>query len=346
MEYKLLISTDFHMTPENVETIKALHLEAIECANKHGIKVHVWLGDVFDSRISQRENVLTALSQIINMYDEAGHKIYCIPGNHDKTNYESENSFLNPYNYHPSFELINIQYSANICGLSCVFLPFFTDDILYDKLKEGIKGYDLLFGHFAVTGSRNNDGTKVDNRITPSLLKGFRKVFLGHYHNYQEIGSNIVHLGSIQQNNFGEDEEKGFWLLKDDYSVELVKPKSANVFVKLKVDLNEISPKQLKGVIDKFKKNNPNATQLRVEVEGTTSQVEALETSVYKDMGIDIKKKSKDADTDSMDIETAEVTTLTKDDVMEKFEHFCSEKGYDFESGVEILKKVLEYGVK
>lgn len=57
-------------------------------------------------------------------------------------------------------------------------------------------------------------------------------MYLGHYHDYQQVGSNIFHLGSLQQNNFGEDESKGFWMLYDDCTVELLKSKNGNVFKK------------------------------------------------------------------------------------------------------------------
>lgn len=117
-----------------------------------------------------------------------------------------------------------------------------------------IEGIDVLFGHFAVTGSRNNDRSVVENNIKPSSFKDFKKVYLGHYHDYQQVGSNIFHLGSLQQNNFGEDESKGFWMLYDDCTIELLKSRNGNVFKKERLDLDNIPPKQLKATLRKLKK--------------------------------------------------------------------------------------------
>ena len=57
----------------------------------------------------------------------------------------------------------------------------------------------------------NNDGSSVESSIRPSLFKDWGLVLSGHYHDYQELSDNVVHLGSLTQNNFGEDENKGFF---------------------------------------------------------------------------------------------------------------------------------------
>lgn len=74
------------------------------------------------------------------------------------------------------------------------------------------------------------DGTEVKSELKPSMFEMFKKVYLGHYHNYQRVGSNIYHLGSVQQNNFGEDEKKGFWLLDSDLEVDLIPSTKGTVF--------------------------------------------------------------------------------------------------------------------
>lgn len=341
MKYISLISTDFHLKQENLENIRALHKEAIEIAEQKNITNHIWLGDIFDSRISQKQDILNVLTSIIEDYDSVGHKIICISGNHDKTNYNSKESFLDSYKYHPSFDLIDDIDYRMINGIECFFLPFFSDDIL--KEKKILKCFNgkkkVLFGHFAVTGSRNNDGSVVESDIKVSDFKCFDKVFLGHYHDYQEISKNIIHLGSLQQNNFGEEENnKGFWLLDDKLNVTNIPSKFGQRFKKLEIDLKNTPIKQVDTLIQKFKTSNPNS-KLRVEVWGEESSLKAFEKDKYVKLGIDVKKKSCEVEIISNEIENVKI--LSSKDIQEKFKLFCKENDYNYQEGEKILKEIL-----
>ena len=69
-------------------------------------------------------------------------------------------------------------------------------------MLEEHNGYEsdwkhILGTHIAVTGSVNNDGTHVSSTISPKLFKNYFKVFSGHYHNQQKIGSNLLDLISL-----------------------------------------------------------------------------------------------------------------------------------------------------
>ena len=81
MTGKMIISTDWHLKPSNIEEITELQRQELNVAEDNGITNHVWLGDIFDSRISQRQDVLNAFSSILDMYARMGHTVYCIPGN-------------------------------------------------------------------------------------------------------------------------------------------------------------------------------------------------------------------------------------------------------------------------
>ena len=101
-----VISTDRHLKEENALDLLDLSEQEIALAQKLKVKTVIWLGDIFDSRLSQRQELLNCLTLMIQMYHEAGLQIICIPGNHDKTDYEDDDSFLTAYKYHPGFDLI------------------------------------------------------------------------------------------------------------------------------------------------------------------------------------------------------------------------------------------------
>lgn len=342
MKPKILVSTDWHLKPSNLEEIYKLQEQEILEAKKLGIKNHVWLGDIFDSRISQREEVLNILTKIIELYQHHGHCIFCIPGNHDKTSYESETSFLDAFQYHPNFKLITRVDYFTIEKIFCYFIPFFTNEIWCDEYKQIGNAINLsnkiLFTHLAFQGSRNNDGTLVESSITPSMFKDWGKVFSGHYHDHQELTDNVIHLGSITQNNFGEDENKGFWVIYEDLSYDLI-PSEGKQYKKLEIDLNAMTFKQADQVIKTFKKNNPD-NFVRVEFKGGQDEVKAINKKVYQDLGIDVKVKVDELEIKDQETEE-EIKALTSSDIAEKFRAFCKENEYNYDEGIKILKKVL-----
>lgn len=338
----IIVSTDWHLKPSNIEEIYRLQEQELREANKLGITCHVWLGDIFDSRISQREEVLNTLTKIIELYETFGHKIWCIPGNHDRSDYESEESFLDPYKYHPNFTLISQMNIYKINGLNCHFLPFFDNDIWLDEIshcqREGNRKNSILFSHIAMQGSRNNDGSLVESSIKPSMFEDWGKVFLGHYHDHQEITDNVIHLGSLTQNNFGEDENKGFWVIYDDLSYDLI-PSEGKKYKKLVVSLDNMTFKQADIAIRRFKENNPDDF-VRVELQGSQDEVKAIDKKIYQDLGMDIKIKVNELE--SNEVETSsEVKALTSSDITAKFKEFCHQNEYNYEEGLEILKQAL-----
>ena len=338
---KIIVSTDWHLKPSNLEEIYKLQEQELREANKLGIKDHVWLGDIFDSRISQREETLNMLTKIIDLYSAFGHNIYCIPGNHDKSNYDSETSFLDAYKYHPNFDLMDqIDYRL-INGVNCYFLPFFSNEIWIDEISnQNDRDHvgDILFTHIAFQGSRNNDGSMIESTIKPSMFENWGKVFSGHYHDFQELSENVIHLGSITQNNFGEDEEKGFWIIYDDLSYDLI-PSEGKKYRKLVIDLDHTTFMQASQKIKSFKKLNEDGF-IRVEFRGSQDELKAIDKKTYQELGIDVKIKVNELETTEVE-QAEEVKALTTSDLAKKFKEFCEQNEYNYDEGYSILKQVL-----
>lgn len=342
MEEKVIavISTDWHLKVENRREIIDLVSQQVVLARSHGCDHLICLGDVFDSRISQREEVLNTFKMILDMIRHNEMYLYCIPGNHDKTDYTGDRSFLTPFFYHPSLVLFESPTFCMLAGLSVFFMPFYDTDMWVERLNASYDGKrdTVLMSHVAVNGSVNNDGSTVESRITPSFLKErFSRVYLGHYHNAQEVAEGIVHLPSIQQNNFGEDPEKGFALLFDNGDFEFVKS-NFKEYVNVKVDVDIMTKKDIAELLIL---NADGRKRVKVEVTGSEARLKTISEELFSEAGIVLKKKRKDLDTDIAMIENA-TSELSKDGVKELFTRFCEEKGYDREKGYEFLKKYVE----
>lgn len=344
-----VLSTDWHLKKENIDQIKDLVMQQCELALELETEYLVCLGDIFDSRIAQRQDVLDAFGEILDTIDSYGLKLWAISGNHDKTNYSSHKSFLDPYKGRDCFSLVDktarIPFIQEQLQLN--FLPFFTDEVWmeqFEKLKktpqlpilQGCK--EILLTHIAVTGSRNNDGTMVSSSLSPGLFKDFFKVFSGHYHDQQKIGSNFYHIPSIQQNNFGENTEKGFTVLYTDGSHELIKSKFKE-FVKVQIDLDTIESDELLSLKRKYKGSESN---IRFEFKGSDNVLKSLKKEDFTSLGIDVKTKSREVEDDIIFSESTEVIEHTGDSIIEEFKKCCEKENWNIEQGIKYLNKKLK----
>ena len=343
MEPKFAIFTDVHLKPGNEEEVFGACEEIVTFCSQNYITEVVCLGDVFDSRIAQRQSVLTCWSDCLDLFDSENIMLHCLRGNHDTSVYDREECFLDAYRNRPNFDLIPVTDARDIQGIRCWFLPFYPDEtlvsIMEDLKNDKTTKNTFLLGHFSVQGSKNQ-GTEIESKLSRDLFKSFKKVILGHFHDYQEVSKSITHIGSLFQNNFGETEEnKGFWLFYEDGTLENVPLELAPKFKKLSIDLNSTSQKQANTLIERFKENNPSA-KLRVELTGDASTVKAFDKSKYQELGIDIKKKYNDIDVPLN--EEKEIEKLDEKGIIDKFKQFCEENSYDEKEGLKILNELLK----
>jgi len=337
----ILFSTDWHIKDDNVEEIKDLIRQKCKLAKKLKIKTLVCLGDVFNSRKSQTLLCLNAFGYILDLIQNNGLTLYCIPGNHDKTNYESEESFLDSFKHYPNFNLLSSYEDLDIIeGMRLHFYPFLKEELWVEKFKPSIlkDAINILCSHIAVNGSRNNDGTKIENGISPTIFKYFDKVLLGHYHDQQQPSANIYHIPSIQQNNFGENSDKGFTVLYSDGSHELIKSKFKE-YIKVKIDVDKVSKKELNDLITEYSNKTEN-NYVRFILEGKEDKIKSLNKEVLQSSGIDIKTVNKEIEDVNVDFDTIEIKRYTKDDLMVEFTQFCEEYDKNLEEGVEYLKTI------
>lgn len=334
-----IISTDKHLKDENAVELISLAEQEIALAHDIGVDTIFWLGDLFDSRLSQRQELLNCFSEMICMYHDAGLTIHCIPGNHDKTDYTLDESFLSAFKYHPSFNLYEEPCRVSMFGIDFDFLPFYAQEVWIRKFNSLPKPTDnsVLLSHTAIEGSINNDGSLVSSGISGKMFAGYRKVFLGHYHNAQQPARNVFHIPSTRQNNFGENEDKGFTILYDDTSFELVRGNFRH-YREIKVDCDKVT----KAEIMSLAKTPTGESNVRVTLIGSEQAVKAVDKKIFTKNGISVKVKY-DFTQGAAEATSEPVRELTGVDIMKKFEAFCQEKGYDYNVGYELLKEIMKW---
>ena len=308
-----LIWNDVHLKNGNEEEVLIAFRYMIEKAKELGIKRTIFAGDLFDSRTMQRLKVLQTFDTMLDELHQAGMTTDLISGNHDKTVYASYDSFLESY------------------------LPFFSDDMLIPMLEES-KGSDILISHFEMAGSTHLGRTSEKTAINQKLLKKWKKVYLGHYHNWHEISKDIVHLPSFIQASFGEDSNKGFTILYDDLSYEIIQGRFKH-YTKVVIDLNKEGIIHIKSLIKQYKNS---VDTIRFEFIGEESKLKALDKSIFKDTGINVVIKYENK-YEIEDTKTPEIIEhYDKEQVRGSFKDFCDKKNLKHKEGLELLEEFLK----
>jgi exonuclease SbcD len=219
--------TDTHLNPNNIDLFKQTRDQVIAKCKELNIKYIFHGGDIFDSRKGQPQEVLKVFWETLELLRKAKLKMFGIVGNHDKTNYSSVDSFLIPFQNHPSFKMVDEYEVFHEDGITIHMVAYFENEVykkVLRKVKINDKYKNFLFTHIGVNGITMNSGHTLNDGIRVAAFNKFDLVLIGHYHNRQEKG-NIVYTGSGYPQTFGEDNEKGAWIINDDGTIEFLELK-------------------------------------------------------------------------------------------------------------------------
>jgi len=247
-----VLINDVHLTKDNGSLVKDIFRQAVAVCKKFGINRIFNGGDSFTNRSGQPLSSLTDFLDIIEYLDSEGITMFGIPGNHDKTDADSLNSYLDLY-IRDSFRVYRDITKTVISGVNFVFAPYFKDDVWleqFSKIKIDPSEVNIMITHSGFDGVMNNDGSKVESEIKPSLFKDFDMVYIGHYHDASWLADNVRYAGSAYQNNFGENiTDKGFNVIYDDGSYKFI-PSKFPKYIKEVLDAND--RESLRNLMEKY----------------------------------------------------------------------------------------------
>ncbi|HPI18742.1 MAG TPA: metallophosphoesterase [Candidatus Kapabacteria bacterium] len=324
---KSLMLSDVHIDESNAEEIKLIIRQGIQFSKENNIKSWICLGDWFKERSSQKLLVLLSFGEILNMLSDSDISLYTFPGNHDKTDAEDEKSYLS------LFRNIGIKkhhfYDVESCeDGKWYFIPFFSENgsflrRLTNINKEAAKynGKKFLFLHQSINGVKNNDGTLVDDGLKGNLFKNFDKVFVGHYHNYQKLSNKIIYIGSLKPHNYGEDNDKGFWLF-DDKTGDLERVQTNfKKYRKILIDLEKTNKSMIESFREKLSNSGDN---VRFVFRGTEDELAMIDAGYFEKVGIEVKKENKNILRAVEYFEETKSLQFNKSDLKINFLKYCN----------------------
>jgi exonuclease SbcD len=336
--------TDTHLSDKTIAVNKAVWRQADALATKLNVKLF-HAGDVFNSRKSQTLSVLTAFSEILDSLENV---VELIPGNHDKVDYRSHDSYLDAFKHHPKLRVYRIYGGVPVDNGQTVIhmLPYFLEDdkyvdVLNDLLHDEVKSWsekNVLLTHVAVNGVKNNDASVVDNNIKADMFKRFDKVLVGHYHNRSVVQKKVVYFGSAFQANFGEDVQKGAAVLYDDMSIEYEQFTFPKYIVE-KIDVDKLTTEQ----IDEMHQEHADSDDfVRFKFTGSEEKLKALDTERFKKDGIDVAIVHADIETAISDASNQELLQYNASSLKEEFSEFCKLNELDEKKGLKYLTEHLK----
>ena len=319
-----VLITDTHLNKDNLEDVKSVFKQAINLASELEVKLFHG-GDNFTDRTGQTLLILLAFLDILDYAASKGVIISSIDGNHDQQNLDSDNSYLDVFSSHPNLN-IHKYGMFKISGVNICMLSYYKENGKYPvhlknlikELPEGEKS--ILITHIAVNGIRNNDGSLVEDGISVKSFKHFNSVYCGHYHNRSKVGNNIYYVGSALQHNFGEDNEKGATILYDDCSHEYIKLKFKE-YQKVVIDIGKTSKKELEKIKKEYSNTDNN---VRFVLKGTEEQLATVNSKIFKEVGIDVKKESENVLKSIEAAENGEFYQFNKKTIIREFFSYCS----------------------
>ena len=198
----------------------------------------------------------------------------------------------------------------------------------------------ILITHIGFDGVRNNDGTKVESIIKPSIFDDYDKVLIGHYHNASSVADNVFYTGSAYQNNYGENiTDKGFTIIYNDATTEFV----SSHFPKYIKEIIQATDKEtLRNLLERYEGETYN--HIRFEFVGKKADCERINIAdIQGRYGIDCKFKS-DEEKEAIEISESEsVLCYDKKAVIKDFFKFCAEndiKGEKLKYGLALIKSI------
>lgn len=340
--------TDTHYTKTNTVVVNEIFEQAFQEAISRKIERIFHLGDVFTERTGQGLNVLCSFLSVLDRAQELGLTIFFISGNHDKTDLDSEESYLDVFQNHPAMLLHRKGVCRYIDGIWCHFLSYFKENGTYlerlAKLAKKAQEFaekgerSHLFTHVAFNDVKNNDGSLVEDGVEGDLTDVFEKVHVGHYHDESEVGSNIYYIGSARANNFGENNAKGFTILHQDGETTFVQSKFKH-YITHRIDLDEFNRVELDEMIEEVKIELLE-NHVKLIFIGTQDQLDLLQVVKLKVMGFFVEQMNRSLLKAMESVEGGEVVVFKGKMFKKAFLEFTKEKGIKGKRRVNGLKRL------
>ena len=341
-----LLLNDLHIDKDHVQDFTENWNEALTICKENEIYDIVIGGDIFTSRSSQTLSVLLAVRNAFRKAIAENIVVTAANGNHDLVNQEEIEGYCHLYSDYPGIDVVDVYkiLEWDDCDFQLVLMSYWPETGSFlDKLKlvkEEVRDVSktILYIHEGIKGALGDFEVPTD--LPQEIFGDFKAVLVGHYHNQIHIkGTEIYYIGSSRQNNFGEDDRKGYTILYDDGSWEFtqneVNLRYATEDVNIK-DIDEKFMEHLRGYSD----CSPYPYRVRVRIKCTEAEAKTFDKQLLLDAGANkvefITEKVQAIQAQASGIDEK----YDKDGIRKEYLSFCESKDIDSKLGLNYLDKI------
>lgn len=322
---KVTITADIHVgVPGRGDDIFWALNRVRDYNNRNGINLWFNLGDLTHDREVINIRDLCLLTDFLNeTKTKYGQQIEVFPGNHDMflKNSWDINSLrpLGSINCHDNISKIDIG------GRRFWILPFVHYESDYmnilGKIEKRYKPGDVLLTHIGVKNATLNACFLLKSWSVVNFDSSpFRRVYTGHFHCYQQVGSNVWYPGSLIPFKFDEgDVDHGFIV----YDTETDTQEFVSIWDGATKD-DKTPPQYLtvdEDVISKASADEFRGNIVRVALgrECTHNQHEEIKKQLEKLGARDVRWLSLNTEEEKKSVQIAKLATSSISDMFEKY---------------------------
>lgn len=273
---KVLLFSDIHIATHKRKTERLNDCLNVldwvfQTAEKNNIENIIFGGDLFHDRQKIEIFAYQKTYEIIRKWlNTKKFNLYLLLGNHDLWFNEKTNiSSVIPFSDISNIRVISEVERIKIDNHNWDFIPFTHDPIVSIKKLNELDGKkEYAIGHLAIDGAKlhtnvisdvviEHDGDMVV--VKSEIFKGYKHVFLGHYHASQKLDANVEYIGSPLQLSFGEAFQEKHLIIFDQDKKEC------------EYILNDFSPKHLIIKSEDIDKHDLENNFVRVSVNDISS---------------------------------------------------------------------------
>lgn len=198
---KALITADWHFgLPDKLADQEWAFNALISYCISNAVDVIFILGDLFDDRRYVTHDVSNKVVELFKKAQAADIAVAVFPGNHDMFwRFSWRDNAIGPYADHILF--LNNVGSLMLGDRKFWIIPFIEHEDIYQRVLMEVNKLagpeDVLLTHIGVSEAVMNISFQLQNWSVVSFEKTiFSKVFTGHFHCHQQVGSKSWYPGS------------------------------------------------------------------------------------------------------------------------------------------------------
>lgn len=226
----MLLFSDLHLHEDSADTVLNHVLPGIaQMAVNLDEQVIACLGDFWHVRYKLSVRLLNQVRAEFERWNQRGLSVRLLPGNHDQVDVQGQNA-LEILDVLPNVRVFT-EPTSTFEGL---WIPYRESAEFERIVKESTA--EVLFVHQGIRGAWMNVGGQ-DEKGAPLDLFADRLVFSGHYHRHQQVGANVLYIGSPYQTKADESgEAKGVVQWTPGTKVQVHETSWGKRYYRLRVD--------------------------------------------------------------------------------------------------------------